>query len=76
MVKNIWDGLLSFLCAAVTVMLCGVPIWCSHLAITYGIVPAWIYGVLGVFGFLAILLTFDFLRKAIKGIAPLNERRR
>ncbi|MEL6520535.1 MAG: hypothetical protein AAFQ66_06200 [Pseudomonadota bacterium] len=75
MVK-IWDGLQSFICACLTVVLCGVPVWCSHLAITYGIVPAWIYGILGVFGFLAVLLTLDFLRKAAKGIGPLYERSR
>lgn len=74
--RTAFDGLLSLLCALATLGLCGVPIWCSHLAIQAFLVPTWIYALLGIFGFLAVLLAFDFLRKAASGIAPLRERRR
>lgn len=74
--RHVFDGLMSLLCALATLGLCGVPAWCSHLAIRYGLVPTWLYAIIGIFGFMAILLAFDFLRKAVSGVAPLNERRR
>lgn len=74
--RQVFDGLMSLLCALATLGLCGVPLYCSHLAIAFGLVPVWLYAVLGIFGFMAVLLAFDFLRKAVSGIAPLNERRR
>ena len=59
-----------------TLAIFGMPIWATHQAITYGIVPAWFYvpliGLVYVGGNLAIA----FLRKALDGVAPLRERKR
>ena len=74
--KNIWDGLLSLLAFAVTVAVFGLPIWATHQAITYGIVPIWFYaGVIGLI-FVGGNLAIAFLRKALDGVAPLRERKR
>ncbi len=74
--KNIWDGLLSFVAALLTLAVFGLPIWATHQAITYGIVPSWFYaGVLGLV-FIGGNLCIAFLRKAFGGVAPLRERKR
>lgn len=74
--KNIWDGLLSFGATLLTLAIFGMPIWATHQAITYGLVPSWFYvpliGLIYVGGNLAIA----FLRKSLDGVAPLRERKR
>lgn len=74
--KNIWDGLLSLLAAIATFVVFGLPIWATHQAITYGIVPAWVY--LAVVGlvFIGGNLGLAFLHKALDGVAPLRDRKR
>ena len=74
--KNIWDGLLSLLAAVLSFVIFALPIWATHQAITYGIVPSWVY--LAVVGlvFIGGNLTIAFLRKALDGVAPLRERKR
>ncbi|MEO0829473.1 MAG: hypothetical protein AAFY03_03335 [Pseudomonadota bacterium] len=74
--RTVLDGAASLFCALATIGLCGVPIWGSHMAISVGVIPQWIYAPLGIFGFLAILLAFDFVRKGFSGIGPMRERRR
>jgi len=76
MVRHLWDGFLSFLAAAATVVICGVPAWFTYQSITLGIAPTWAWvGVIGL-GFVGILMTFSFLRKAADGVSPSRERRR
>ena len=74
--KNIWDGLLSLLAEVLSFVIFALPIWATHQAITYGIVPIWVY--LAVVGlvFIGGNLTIAFLRKALDGVAPLRERKR
>jgi hypothetical protein len=74
--KNIWDGLLSLLAAVLSFVIFALPIWATHQAITYEIVPIWVY--LAVVGlvFIGGNLTIAFLRKALDGVAPLRERKR
>lgn len=74
--KNIWDGVLSLGAALVTLALFGLPIWATHQAITYGIVPAWIYVALVGLVYIGGNLTIAFLRKALDGVAPLRDRKR
>lgn len=74
--KNIWDGLLSLIAALATVAVFGLPIWATHQAITYGIVPAWVYVAVVGLVFIGGNLSIAFLRKALDGVAPLRERKR
>lgn len=76
MIKNIWDGLLSFLAAIATLAVFGIPIWTSHLAITYGIAPSWAYVALVGLVFVGGNLAIAFVRKAVAGVAPLRDRKR
>lgn len=74
--RNILDGLLSFGAFILTVMIFAAPAWATYVAVSAGLVAAWIYiplvGVLYVGANLAIA----FLRKALDGIAPLRDRKR
>lgn len=74
--KNIWDGLLSLIAALATFAVFGLPIWATHQAITYGIVPAWVYVAVVGLVFIGGNLGIAFLRKALDGVAPLRERKR
>ena len=74
--RAVIDGAMSLLVAAGILILCGVPLYCSYIAIRAGLVPVWIYAILGIFGFVAVVIAFDFFRKGFNGIAPLRERRR
>ena len=74
--KNIWDGLLSLIAAVLTFAVFGLPIWATHQAITYGIVPAWVYVAVVGLVFIAGNLGIAFLRKALDGVATLRERKR
>ena len=72
--KNIWDGVLSLGAALVTLAIFGRPIWATHQAITYGIVPAWIYVALVGLVYIGGNLTVAFLRKALDGVSPPRDR--
>jgi len=74
--KAIWDGFLSALAAIATAVVCGLPGWAAFEALEAGLVPTWVYGPLIGLGFIGLLLTFAFARKAMKGIAPSRARRR
>ncbi|MEM6939831.1 MAG: hypothetical protein AAF943_15075 [Pseudomonadota bacterium] len=74
--RNIWDGTLSFLAAVATFVIFGVPVWATHQAITYGIVPYWCYAAVIGLVFIGGNLGIAFLRKALDGVAPLRERKR
>ncbi|MEN8896111.1 MAG: hypothetical protein ABF248_08485 [Yoonia sp.] len=76
MVRHLWDGFLSLLAAAATIMICGIPVWFTYQSISAGTAPTWAWiGVVGL-GFVGILMTFSFLRKAADGVSPSRERRR
>jgi hypothetical protein len=74
--KNIWDGLLSLGAAILSFMIFALPIWATHQAITYGIVPIWAYAALVGLVYIGGNLTIAFLRKALDGVAPLRDRKR
>jgi len=74
--RNIWDGLLSFLAAIVTIAVFAIPAWATHQAITYGLVPAWCYVALVGLVYVGGNLAIAFLRKALDGVSPLRDRKR
>jgi len=74
--RNIWDGLLSLGAAILSFSIFAVPVWATHQAITYGIVPIWAYAALVGLVYIGGNLTIAFLRKALDGVAPLKERKR
>ena len=74
--RNIWDGVLSFLAALASFAVFAVPAWATHQAITYGIVPSWCYVALVGLVYIGGNLTIAFLRKAFDGVSPLRERKR
>jgi hypothetical protein len=74
--KNILDGLLSLLAAIASFSIFALPIWATHQAITYGLVPVWVYAAVVGLVFIGGNLTIAFLRKALDGVAPLRERKR
>jgi len=75
-IAAIFDGVLSGLAAVFTAVVCGLPGWATFQAITVEAVPQWFYVPLIGLGFIGILLTISFLRKAFKGISPSRSRRR
>ena len=74
--RNIWDGLRSFGAFLLTVAVFAAPAWASYLAVSVGLVSAWIY--IPVVGMLYVGLTLAvaFLRKALDGVSPLRDRKR
>lgn len=74
--RNIWDGLLSFGAALLSLAIFAVPVWATHQAITYGLVPVWCYAALMGLVYIGGNLVIAFLRKALDGVSPLRERRR
>lgn len=75
-VLNIWDGLLSLAASVLSLVIFAVPVWATHLAIASGIVPSWAYVALVGLVYIGGNLTIAFLRKALDGVGPLNDRRR
>lgn len=73
---RIWDGFLSLLAGLLTVGIVGVPIWGAVLALNNGLVPGWAWGFVVALGFVGLLMVFAFLRKTVRGVHPLRERRR
>ena len=74
--RNIWDGLLSFGAFLLTLAVFGAPAWATYSAVTYGLVPAWIYVPLVGMLYVGLNLAIAFLRKALDGVAPLRTRKR
>ena len=74
--RNILDGVASVFAALVTSAMCGLPAWFTIVAIRADIAPNWAYGPAGVLVVVGLVLTFAFLRKASRGIAPSRQRRR
>ncbi|KEJ89424.1 hypothetical protein [Sulfitobacter donghicola] len=74
--RNVLDGVLSFCAFLLTLVVFAAPAWATYLAVTAGLVTAWIYvpavGMLYVGANLAIA----FLRKALDGVSPLRTRKR
>jgi hypothetical protein len=76
LMRNIWDGLLSFLACLLTIVVFAAPVWATYSAVTYGLVPAWIYvPTLGMV-YVGANLAIAFLRKALDGVGPLRTRKR
>jgi len=73
---RIWDGFLSLLTALVTAFVTGVPVWGTFRAIQNDLLPVWAWGALAALGFVGILMVLSFLRKTMRGVHPMRERRR
>ncbi|MEM8801551.1 MAG: hypothetical protein AAGF55_03350 [Pseudomonadota bacterium] len=73
---RLWDGILSAICAAITLAMVAVPLWGAVAAVQAGLTPTWSWvGIIGL-GFVGGGLVLAFLRKAWRGVHPLRERRR
>lgn len=73
---RLWDGFLSGLCAAITLLVIGVPLWAAFRAQTADLVPAWVWAPMVGLGLIGLVMVFAFLRKAGRGVHPLRDRRR
>ncbi|MCV6593416.1 MAG: hypothetical protein OIF48_10720 [Silicimonas sp.] len=73
---RLWDGLLSGLCAVITLVVIGVPLWGAIAALRAGLVPGWVWAPVAGLGLAGLVLTLAFGRKAARGVHPLRERRR
>lgn len=74
--KAVLDSIASVLAALATVAICGGPAYFTYLAIQSDVAPQWAYVSIAALAGIGLILTFAFLRKAAKGIAPSRERRR
>jgi hypothetical protein len=74
--KAFLDALASILAALATVAICGGPAWFTYLAIQANVAPTWAWASIVALAGIGLILTFAFLRKAAKGIAPSRDRRR
>ncbi|MEH6831747.1 hypothetical protein [Sulfitobacter sp.] len=74
--RNIWDGVLSFGAFALTLLVFGAPAWATYVAVSNGLMSAWIYIPLVGMLYVGLNLAIAFLRKALDGVAPLRERKR
>ena len=73
---RVWDGFLSGLCAAVTVLVIGLPIWGAVVALRADLVPAWVWVPVILLGLVGLVMLAAFARKAGRGVHPLRDRRR
>lgn len=73
---RVWDGFLSGLCALVTLVLIGLPLWAAYRAVTAHLVPVWFWAPLVILGFLGLIMVAAFGRKAFRGVHPMRDRRR
>ncbi len=71
-----WDGFLSGLAALLTAAIIGVPLWGAYRSVMAGLLPFWGWVPMAGLGFVGIVMTGAFLRKAGRGVHPLRERRR
>jgi hypothetical protein len=74
--KSFLDGTASVLAALLTLAICGGPVYFTYLAIQANAAPQWAYASIAALAGVGLLMTFAFLRKASKGIAPSRDRRR
>ena len=75
-VIRLWDGFLSAVCALVTVIVIGLPLWAAYRAVSALLVPLWFWVPMVLLALVGIVLIYAFLRKAARGVHPLRERRR
>jgi hypothetical protein len=73
---RVWDGFLSGLCALITLVLVGTPLWAAVGAVRAALVPQWVWVPIVLLGFVGIVMMAAFGRKAVRGVHPLRERRR
>ena len=73
---RVWDGFLSALCAAVTVLVIGLPLWGAFQAVQSGLVPMWFWAPMVCLGLVGCIMFYAFIRKAGRGVHPLRDRRR
>ena len=73
---RLWDSFLSGVCALITLMTIGAPIWGTYRALRADLVPVWVWVPMVFLGFVGIVMVGAFLRKAGRGVHPLRERRR
>lgn len=74
--KPFLDGTASVFAALVTLAICGGAAWFTYLAIQANAAPQWAFLSIAALSAIGLILTFAFLRKAAKGIAPSRDRRR
>lgn len=73
---RVWDGFLSLLAALVTLGIVGVPVWGTFLAIQNGLLAAWGWLPLVLLALVGGVMVLAFLRKTLRGVHPLRDRRR
>jgi predicted FMN-binding regulatory protein PaiB len=73
---HIFDGAKSAVAAVLTVAITGVPAWFTHAAVQASVAPLWAYVAVAALGFVGLVMTFAFLRKAAGGVSPGRTRRR
>ncbi|MEQ9041214.1 MAG: hypothetical protein RIE24_23030 [Silicimonas sp.] len=71
-----WDGFLSALCAMATIGVIGLPLWGTFRAVRADLVPVWFWAPMLLLAFVGAVMVWAFLRKAVRGVHPLRERRR
>lgn len=74
--RKLLDGLVSFLAAIATVVICGLPSWFTYQAITAKVAPVWAWASVAALSAVGIIMTLAFLRKAFSGISPSRDRPR
>ena len=74
--RTILDGFLSFVSALMAFAIVGPVVWFAFQGTRSGAAPAWLYAPIIVLAVLLILLIAALMRKAVKGISPVRERRR
>lgn len=74
--KPFLDGTASIIAALFTLIVCGLPSYFTYQAIQANVAPQWALISIAALGGIGLILTFAFLRKAVKGIAPSRDRRR
>lgn len=74
--RNMLDGMLSFGAFLLTLAAFGAPAWATYVAVSGGLVPAWIYVPMLGMVYVGANLAIAFLRKALDGVSPLRDRKR
>lgn len=74
--RRFFDGVLSGFAAVLTAAIIGVPVWSAGLALRAEMVPVWGWAPLALLGAAGLVMVLSFLRKAVRGVHPLRERRR
>jgi len=74
--RQVLDGIASFLAAVVTVVVCGLPSFFTYKAIEAGVAPTWAWAAIAALAGVGLLMTVAFLTKAFRGVAPSRTRKR